>query len=264
MAAGRKPTRAAQAADALGEAFAIGTTLSELPASCRPRTLKEAYAVQAAFVASVAIETAGWKIGCTSDAARAIILKAKGPFAGRVFLPRCFASGTVIPNSSYPMRGIEGEFAFVLAKNLKPRTRPYTRAEISAAVADLHLAIEIIDSRYTDWLKVSLPELVADLGANGALIVGPPVSNWRQHDLVAVTVTMRSGGRIVGKGRGGDALGHPLDALRWLANNPATKDGLCAGEIVSTGTCTGLHQAAPGDKVSCHFGPLGKVTFAFV
>jgi succinate-semialdehyde dehydrogenase/glutarate-semialdehyde dehydrogenase len=97
-----------------------------------------------------------------------------------------------------------------------------------------------------------------------ALVVGAPVKGWRRRDLAAVPVTMRAGGKIVGRGTGADALGQPLDALCWLANNPPSADGLRAGEIVSTGTCTGLHCAAATDKVSCDFGPLGKVAFAFV
>ena len=44
---------------------------------------------------------------------------------------------------------------------------------------------------------------------------------------------MRAGRRIVGRGTGADVLGHPLEALRWLANNPPTPEGLQAGEIVS-------------------------------
>ena len=263
MAAKATKPSVAKAVAYLVDAFSIGNPLPELPEACRPRTLAEAYAVQAALVETLGIQTAGWKIGCTSEAARKI-LKSDGPFAGRVFLPRCFVSGSRIPGGAYPMRALEGEFAFFLGKNLKPRKKPYSRAEVLAAVEDLHLAIEIIDSRYVDWLKVTLPEIVADLGANGALVVGPPVKGWRRRDLGAVTVTMRAGGKVVGKGKGADALGHPLEALRWLANNPATKEGLSAGEIVTTGTCTGLHRAGAGDKVSCDFGPLGKVAFAFV
>ena len=146
MAASGGRARTAPALNLLVEAFSIGTTLDRIPENCRPRTLAEAYALQTALVETLAIETAGWKIGCTSEAARKI-LTSDGPFAGRVFLPRCFASGTVIPSHSYPMRGLEGEFAFVLGKDLKPRKKPYTRAEVAAAVADLHPAIEIIDSR---------------------------------------------------------------------------------------------------------------------
>ncbi len=259
---GTKPS-VAQAVAYLVEAFSIGNLLPGLPEACRPRTLAEAYAVQAALVEALGVQTAGWKIGCTSAAARTL-LKSDGPFAGRVFLPRCFVSGSKIPGGAYPTRGLEGEFAFFLGKNLRPRKRPYSRAEVLAAIEDLHLAIEIVDSRYESFLKVTLPEIVADLGINGALVVGPPVKGWRRRDLGAIAVTMRAGGKVVGKGKGADALGHPLEALRWLANNPVTKEGLSAGEIVTTGTCTGLHRAGPKDKVSCDFGPLGKVAFAFV
>jgi 2-keto-4-pentenoate hydratase len=263
MAAKKAKSPTARAVDLLVEAYTMGMKLEALPESLRPTTIAAAHALQRAFVAALHIEPAGWKIGCTSAAARAI-LKAKGPFAGRVLLPRCFASGATLPGSGYAMRGLEGEFAFVLAKDLKPRKRPYTRAEVLAAIGDLHPAVEIVDSRYADWGKVTLPEIVADMGANGALVVGPPAKGWRRLDLAKVGVTMRAGGKVVGRGKGGDALGDPVEALRWLANNPASKDGLRAGEIVSTGTCTGLHRAGASDRVACDFGPLGKVAFAFV
>jgi 2-keto-4-pentenoate hydratase len=263
MAQRRRTSPAAYAVDLLVEAYTMGMTLANLPAEARPKNVRAGADLQARFAAALGLETAGWKIGCTSAAARTL-LKAKEPFAGRVFLTRCFPSGATLPGAGYRTRGIEGEFAFVLGKDLKPRKRPYTRDEVAAAVADLHPAVEIVDSRFTDIKAVTLPELVADLGANGALVVGAPVKGWRRRDLAAVPVTMRAGGRIVGRGTGADALGHPLDALCWLANNPPSADGLRAGEIVSTGTCTGLHRADAADRVSCDFGPLGKVAFAFV
>jgi 2-oxo-3-hexenedioate decarboxylase/2-keto-4-pentenoate hydratase len=253
----------AQAADLLLQSYSIGMTLPELPEACRPRDMGEAYAVQAKLVAELAIDAAGWKIGCTSAAARAI-LRADGPFAGRVLAPRCFAGGTAIPSRSYPMRGLEGEFAFALAKPLKPRKKPYSRAEVLAAVEDLYPVIEIVDSRYEDWGRVTLPEIVADLGANGALVIGAPAKNWRRRDLAAIPVTMRAGRRIVGRGTGADVLGHPLEALRWLANNPPTPEGLQAGEIVSTGTCTGFYRAKEGERIAADFGPLGTVELRFV
>jgi 2-keto-4-pentenoate hydratase len=264
MAAKKKPGgRLAPAAGFLAECWRMGQTLPELPESCRPRNLTEAYKLQALLAADLGFERAGWKIGCTSAAARAI-LKSDGPFAGRVFLARCHPSGSRIASAQYRMRGLEGEFAFVLGKDLRPRKKPYTRADVLAAVEDLHPAIEIVDSRYTDWLKVTLPELVADMGSNGALIVGAPAKNWRRKNLAEIAVTMKAAGKIVGKGKGGDALGHPLDALAWLANNPIVPEGLEAGEIVSTGTCTGLHRAGPDDKVAADFGALGKVELVFV
>jgi len=258
-----KKAQIAEAVQMLKHAFSIGMMLEHLPGECRPKTLADAYAVQAALVRDLEIDAAGWKIGCTSAAARAI-LKAEGPFAGRVLAPRCFAGGTSIPNDSYPMRGIEGEFAFALGKNLKPRKKPYSLAEVQAAVEDLYPAIEIVDSRYQDWGKVTLPEIVSDLGSNGALVVGAPAKNWRRRDLAKHEVTVRAGRKIVGRGTGGEALGHPLEALRWLANNPAVPEGLQAGEIVSTGTCTGLYRAQPGEKIVADFGAFGTVEVRFV
>jgi len=60
-------------------------------------------------------------------------------------------------------------------------------------------------------------------------VLGPPVRGWRRRNLAAIAVTMSAGGRIVGRGQGADALGHPLDALAWLADNPPSKCGLLAG-----------------------------------
>jgi 2-keto-4-pentenoate hydratase len=255
--------RLAHAVALLADAYTFGSPLPGLREECRPRDIAEGYAVQAALVAELGFETAGWKIGCTSEAARRI-LKADGPFAGRVFAPRCFASGARIASSLYPLRGLEGEFAFVLGRDLRKRKRPYSRAEVLAAVAELRPAIEIVQSRYDDFRAVGVPELVADLGLNGAIVFGEPAKGWKRRDLASVEVKMRAGGKIVGKGKGGDALGHPVEALRWLANNPPVPEGLAAGEIVLTGTCTGLHLAAEGVKVACDFGPVGKVGFAFV
>ncbi|MBL0931324.1 MAG: fumarylacetoacetate hydrolase family protein [Alphaproteobacteria bacterium] len=265
MAAKRKAGgRLAPAVGYLSEVWRMGQTLPALPASCRPRDLAEAYRLQSLVAAALGLTRAGWKIGCTSEPARKI-MKSDGPFAGRAFLSRCFVSGTSFAAAQYRLRGVEGEFAFVLGKNLKPRKKPYSRAEVLAAIEDLHPAIEVVDSRYTDFRKVTLPELVADMGCNGALVVGLPVKGWRKLDLAKTKVAMRAGRKIVGKGTGAAVMDEdPIAALVWLANNPCTPEGLLAGEIVTTGTCTGLHIAAAGDKIVAGFDGMGEVALNFV
>ncbi|HEX2114663.1 MAG TPA: hydratase, partial [Alphaproteobacteria bacterium] len=163
----------------LADAWQIGNLLPELPVYCRPRTSAEAYRIQDLLAEELGVPVGGWKIGCTSAAARKI-LKSRGPFAGRIFAPRIFESGVTLPGSAYPMRGLEGEFAFRLKKALPPRRRAYTLREVTDAVGSLHPAIEIVDSRFTDWLKVGVPSLIADQGCNGALVLGPAVPRWRQ------------------------------------------------------------------------------------
>lgn len=270
----RKPARAvrkkpaaarlAPAAELLVEVWRRARTVREIPAACRPRDLSEAYKLQSLVAAKLGLTRAGWKIGCTSDAARKI-MKSDGPFAGRVFLSRCFVSGTTLDAAKYALRGLEGEFAFVLGRDLKPRKQPYTRAEVLEAIDDLYPAIEVVDSRYDDFRKVTLPELVADMGCNGALIVGAPVKNWRKLDLAKAKVAMRVGRKTVGKGSGAAVMNEdPVAALLWLANNPCAPEGLKAGEIVTTGTCTGLHIAAAGDKIVAGFDGMGEVALNFV
>jgi 2-keto-4-pentenoate hydratase len=257
-----KAERTNEAVGLLAEAWQIGIKLPELPERCRPRSAAEAYRVQDLLAEELGFPVGGWKIGCTSAAARKI-LKSRGPFAGRVFATRIFESGATLPDSAYPMRGLEGEFAFRLKSALPPRKRAYTQAEVTAAIGSLHPAIEIVDSRYADWLKVGVPSLIADQGCNGALVLGTAVPRWRQLNLEKAAVKMLINGRVVGEGSGADCLGHPVKALTWLANLLRTRRGIAAGAVVSTGTCSGFQRAEPGDAVRADFGRIGAVEVKF-
>ena len=257
-----KAEAAAGAARLLAEAWRMGARLQDMPAEIRPKTLADSYRVQERLVAEIAIAPGGWKIGCTSAAARKI-LKARAPFAGRVIGTRIFASGVILPSSGYAVRGIEGEFAFRLKSALPARKRAYGRAEVAAAVGALHPAIEVVDPRFAEFTKVSLPCVVADLGANGALVLGPAVPRWRTLNLAKVAVRMTVDSQTVGEGTGGAVMGNPIDALVWLANWARTRGGLAAGEIVSTGTCTGFQIAPASCHVVADFGRLGKVAVDF-
>jgi len=60
-------------------------------------------------------------------------------------------------------------------------------------------------------------------------------------------------------------MGHPLTSLTWLANWLRERGlGLAAGEIVSTGTCTGHFFAEPGDRLEVEYGPLGRVVVDYL
>lgn len=257
-----KHERAQRAVGLLADAWQTGTTLKQLPPECRPRDTADGYQIQDMLAVELGFPVGGWKIGCTSAVARRI-LKSRGPFAGRVFAGRIFMSGATLPATGYPMRGLEGEFAFRLKAALPPRKRAYSINEVSAAIGDLHPAIEIVDSRFTDWLKVGVPSIIADQASNGALVLGPAVPRWRSRKLESQPVRMLVNGSNVGQGTGADCLGHPLKALTWLANLLRSRGGLEAGQIVSTGTCSGLYRAEPGAQVVANFGRVGQVRVNF-
>ena len=103
-----------------------------------------------------------------------------------------------------------------------------------------------------------------DFGANIALAVGDMVTDWKGFDLAAHEVKLSLNGDLREEGVGARALGHPINVLQWLANKQSqTGRGLVKGEIVSTGTCTGVLGVAPGDHVIADFGELGCVEINF-
>ena len=159
------------------------------------------------------------------------------------------------------MRVAEAEFAFRLGADLPPGERPYQQDEVMAAVAALHPAIELPDSRFTDFAAAGGVQLAADNACAHLFVLGPETqTDWRGIDLAAHPVALHINGKPASRGRGGDALGDPRAALTWLANCEAVKpDGLRAGQVVTTGVCGQPTPVQPGDRVLADFGPLGQV-----
>jgi len=232
-------------------------------ADCRPDSIADGYAVQDAVIDALAVDTAGYKIACTSEEA-CRILGADGPFLGRLVASTVIDSPATIPASAFHMRGLEAEFAFRFATGSSPDAAPVSASGIEASVASVHPAIEIVDSRFAEWTAVGAPSLAADNAAGGALVLGPALTSWRPSDLNVVAVSMTLNGAIQKTGSGRDVMGHPLEALAWAVNHLAARGrAVAAGEVVTTGTCTGIVFAGPGDIGEADFGPLGRVTVAF-
>jgi 2-keto-4-pentenoate hydratase len=256
------PEHARRAAAILAEAWQEGLSLEPLPEECRPRTPAEGYRVQDLLTAQMAAAVGGWKVGATSPAARKL-LKARGPFAGRVLEGRIFDSGATLPGNVYGIRGLEAEFAFRLAKPLPPRARPYGLAAIRAAVGAVHPAIEVVGPRWSAGLGAGLPSLIADQGANAVLILGRPLRGGASADLRAMPVAMEVDGAVVARGTGADVLGDPWRSLLWLANFRRRRGGLEAGLVVTTGSCTGIFRAPASCRVRALFVGRPGVEFSF-
>lgn len=238
-------------------------TLQALPPELRPETLDDGYAIQDAFARAWGLDVGGWKLACTASEQQAF-LGVDGPFSGRIFAPYLSDSPAELSAGAFHMRGIEGEFAFRLGEDLPPRETDYTAEDVANAVAAVHPAIEIVDSRYEDWLAVGAPSVAADNAANGALVIGPETTAWRAFDLPNHSVEVAVDGDVVGAGTGARALGSPLTALTWLANQRSRRgDGLKAGQVVTTGTCTGIHFVDAGARIEADFGDLGAVSIKF-
>jgi 2-keto-4-pentenoate hydratase len=259
------PLRYREAAQLLTRHWTEGTRLAELPPELRPSTREEGYAIQAHVLEGSSQPLFGWKIAGTSEAGQKHI-NVDAPLAGRLLAERRVADGAAIPIGTNNMRVAEVEFAFRFGTDLVPRPDPYTVDEVMTAVAGLHPAIEIPDSRYDDFCIVGAPQLIADNACANLFILGPATDvDWRSIDLARHKVSGTSVGKSEVHGVGANALGDPRVALAWLVNELSSLGvTAAAGQVVITGTCVKPIEVLPGDEVRADWGIFGALSAKFI
>lgn len=229
--------------------------ITELPGI--PATIDEAYAALDAVSDRIGEAIVGWKAAFTNDAAMAK-MKTDEPAFGPLFEPWVFRSGATVATPANCLRLIESEYAFMMGRDLPARDAPYSQAEVSDAVASAHPALEVAHSRLAGAFEVGARALIADHCANFAFAYGDGLSDWRGLDFLGQTVTLAVDGETVASGAGADVMGHPVASLTWLANKLSSRGvGLKSGQILTTGTCTGMNPVARVCTVAADFGPLG-------
>ncbi len=157
--------------------------------------------------------------------------------------------------------GIETEIAVRFKRDLPPRGTAYTLDEVLDAVDAAFPAIELVKSRYTDMRAVTPLEGMADNVAHAGFVHGADVANWRSFDLKSLKVKQVCGGVTQVERIGGNPSGDPLVPLLWLANH-LHQFGLHlqAGQIVTTGSTTGLIFVDSQQKVVSSFEGFGEVS----
>jgi 2-keto-4-pentenoate hydratase len=256
--------RARQAASLLLRHWRNGTRLDALPEDLRPADRAEGYAIQAELMAGTAQPLFGWKIAATSLAGQRHI-NVDGPLAGRILAERVIPDGATVSLAGNAMRVAEAELAFRFGRDLPPRPEAYPVDEVMTAVATLHPAIEIPDSRYTDFTLAGAPQLIADNACAHLFMLGPAVeTDWRGRDLAAHEISATLNSQSEFHGRGANVLGDPRIALTWLVNELSTHGiPLLAGQVVTTGTCVTPVPILPGDEVRAGYGDFGALSISF-
>ena len=240
---------AARAADALLAARREHTRLAALPPGTAPQDRDAAYAIQR-LVAERLGNVAGWKVGAATPTAE--------PFLAPLHATTIRPAGARIDASGLHRIGVEAELVYTLAHDLPPRPQPYTRAEMLAAVAGLHPALELIDSRFAELAATAPLTQLADQQNHGALIVGDGVPDWHGIDAATAEVRLSLDGTVRAEGPGGNSAGDPVRLLVWLANVGSRPwGGLRAGQAVTTGSCTGTIFVERGTRVAVSFAGLG-------
>ena len=254
---------ATDAAQLLAKARQEKVALLALPEHCRPTSIEEGYAIQRAFIQVWRQPVVGWKVGATVPAVQKLF-KVHEPFFGPIHAGGLLRSPAAPNAEDYQPLTVESEFAFRLGRDLPPRSEPWSREEIVAAVEGVAPAFEIVSSRFTIIPFDDVASCIADCGLNGGLVTGELETDWRRLDLAAHEVHLSVDGALRQSGSGANVLGNPLNVLDWAVNALSSAGvGMRRGQYVSTGTVTGVHSLRPGETAISDFGSLGRVELKF-
>jgi 2-keto-4-pentenoate hydratase len=199
----------------------------------------------------------GWKIAATTAAGQAHVAVDR-PLPGPLFTRFRREPGDVLSSDHLHMRVVEAEFAYRLGADVEPD------GDVLDAVAGVHLAVEVPDSRYERFVGAGAAALLADAACAGRFVLGPELPGWRELDLSTATTHLWINGERAASGSGGTVMGDPRTALAWIAAElPRHGHRLRAGDVVTTGTTTVPPTIGPGDEVRAVFDGLGEVSVAF-
>jgi 2-keto-4-pentenoate hydratase len=249
------------AADLLAQARLKGERVAHLPAALRPEDERAAYDVQEVLHVRLAEAgrgaQAGHKIGCTTHVMQRY-LGIANPCAGGILAPQVHRDRAELRHDDFLRPGVECELAVSLDADLPASGAPYHRDTVAEAVGALMAAIEIVDDRYRDYRTFDTPTLIADDFFNAGCVLGRPVESWRELEITRLMGRMLINGVEVGRGWSRDILGHPFEALAWLATMCAARGTpLRAGQFVLLGSVVPTVWLEPGDRVAIELEGLG-------
>lgn len=240
--------------------------LDALAPELRPPDTDAAYALQHALhrhlQAHGFAQPTGFKIGCTTGVMQRY-LRIEHPCAGGVFAHTVRQRDARFAHADFCRVGVECELAVTLGGNLDGTAR-YTRHDVGHAIDVVMAAIEVVDDRWIDYTAVDTPSLIADDFFGAGCVLGEPVRYLPHMDLAGIHGRMAVNGHGVGEGVGADILGHPLEALAWLANARARAGmHLARGQFVLLGSVVKTCWLAPGDRVEVELAGLGTASARF-
>ena len=258
-----EPSAVRAAADLLQQAYRSGTPIAPLIDEYPDADVTDAYRVQQEQVrrwTQAGDTVRGHKVGLAS-AAMQRQMGVSQPDYGHLLGDMFHLEHQPIPAQRFLQPRIEPEIAFVLGRRLSGPG--VTVADAIRAVDFVLPALEVVDSRITDW-RISIVDTIADNASSGGVVLGSTATPLSQVDVRLVGGVLYRNEEVVGTGSCGAVLGSPLNALVWLANVLGRRGvTLEAGHVVLPGAITAAVRVAAGDVARATFAGLGSVTARF-
>lgn len=218
-----------------------------------PRSAEDAYCIQDRVLAEIhaGVRVSAWKAGSAHPDVE--------PTAAPIARSLVHESPASLPARNFRMIGVEAEIAFRFARDLPPRAEPYSEPELADAVAEALVSIELCDSRLADWRRADSLWKLADFQMNAALVLGSGLGDWHRIDFSGQAVELWVDGVRKVSARGSHPFGNPFRLLPWAAAHVARRSGgLRAGDVVTTGSWTGMQFVSPGADVTARFAGIGE------
>ena len=226
-------------------------------------TIDDAYRVAQRVIelSRADVRRVGRKIGLTSAAVQRQ-MGVDTPDFGVLFADMSYGDADPIPAGVLLQPRVEAEVAFVLGRDLPER--PVVTSDVLRATEFVVAAIEVVDSRIRDW-DISIVDTVADNASSGLFVLGgSPRRLGDVDDLRSIEMQLTCEGTTVSAGSGAACLGHPVNAVVWLANAVASRGApLQEGEVILSGSLGPLAVAEPGKVYEAAFSGLGSVRAEF-
>lgn len=168
---------------------------------------------------------------------------------------------TPVKAGNYLYPRVEVEVGFILANDLPGAG--CSEEDVLAATEALAPAIELIDTRITDW-KIALCDTIADNASSAGFVLGRARVSPADIDVKTIDAVLTRNGEVIAQGRSDAVLGNPVTAVAWLARKVDSFGvRLRKGDIVLPGSCTRAIDARPGDEFVADFTGLGSVRLSF-
>ena len=255
--------RITKAAELFSWSRRVGAPIRSPPADLLPKTLEQAYDIQIATFRLRGMGTAGFKIGLTNvEAQRSAAVAA--PIAGRLASADILRSPARIALPPDHLRIVEAEVVFEVGRTLPGDDEALSEADVYHCLRAAYAGIEICNSRLDGSVDASLPVIVADNSNADRLVVGDRLPDWSFEVLADLSVSLTRRGQPAVDGTTRRVLGQPLKAVTWLANwLGARGEGLKPGDLIASGSCTGMTEVARDDAVMAVFGGAARVEVEF-